>query len=237
MTDAPKRTVSPAAPSRSLENCFRIASKIYDDYGHTEFGTAEIATSAGLSAGSGSANSLVSDLKQYGLITKKRTRRFAVSQAVKDMLGMGTGSIEFKAAAYQLVRNPSVFQRLLDDAKGKLPEEAALASLLRSSHGFSQEKAKVTADSLTKSLEWIGVLGPKRNILEPRPANNELGDQQARADAYDRGEDNGPARVPGRLLSLDIPLAEGRIAHIAYPHDLTVEEAEKIGKVLSAICA
>jgi hypothetical protein len=236
---AVSRTISPASPSRSLESCYGIASRIYDKYGHTEFGDPEIAGAAKLSATGGVAKSLVSDLKQYGLIEKRTSGRFAISQKFKDFMAMTPGTPEFKVAAYQFTRNPSIFQRVLDEAKGKLPEEAALASNLRSTRKFNQDKAKTTARALSESLEWIGILDSKRNILEPRSSRTESLKQtvdEAEEDIPSDAEDSLPLRPGERLLSLDIALANARIAHVKYPHDLTVDEARKIGNVLAAIC-
>ena len=235
----PKGSRSPTAPSRSLQVCFTAASSIYGAYGHTEFGGAEIAAKANLSAGSGAARSLVSDLKQYGLIEKRTAGRFSISQATKNLVAMTPETADFKAAAFQLVKNPAVFNDVLDACKGKLPEESALASNLRAAQHFNQAKADATAKALSESLDWVGVLDGKRNILEPR---------DAAAARQEEGEPNeGGARIgdweghegevlASGVLSLDIPLSGGRIAKIRYPQDLSPEEAIKIGKVLAAIC-
>jgi hypothetical protein len=145
----------------------------------------------------------------------------------------------FKAAAYEFVKRPTVFQRVLLDVKGKLPEETALSNNLRSTYQFNPTKAKATAKAISESLAWAGVLDPKRNIIEPRPAKN-----LASAGVTDKVDEVDPAdiqdvedRTPkGKLLTLDIPLADGRTAHVRYPFDLTADEAKKIGNVLAAIC-
>lgn len=236
---APSTSKSPAAPSRSLATCFKIAAKIYDSYSHTEFGAPEIAGAANLSATGGPGKSLVSDLKQYGLIAKTKAGRFVIAQELKDTHALTEGSPEFKAAAYEFVKRPTVFQRILVDVKGKLPEETALANNLRSTYQFNPDKAKATAKALSESLEWAGVLDPKRNIIEPRPGKSTgaCGDAAVTGQELIDDVDDGDKYVAkGRLLTLDVPLADGRTAHVRYPIDLTPEEAKKIGNVLAAIC-
>ena len=236
---APATTKSPAAPSRSLATCYGIAAKIYDSYSHTEFGRPEIAGAANLSATGGPGKSLVSDLKQYGLITKTKAGRFVISQELKGAHALTEGSQEFKAAAYEFVKRSTIFQKILVDVKGKLPEEAALANNLRSTYRFNPDKAKATAKALSESLEWAGVLDPKRNIIEPRPGKGAGTSSNAGVtgpDIIDDVDDGDEYVAKGKLLTLDIPLADGRTAHVRYPFDLTPEEATKIGRVLAAIC-
>jgi len=231
-------TKSPAAPSRSLQSCWEVAARIYDSYSHVEFGAPEIAGVANLSANSGPAKSLVSDLKQYGLIDKVKTGRYVVSQGLKDAHRFGEGSQEFKTAMYEFVKCPPVFQKVMSDVKGKLPAEPALASTLRSTYSFNPSKAKKTAKALSESLEWTGVLDSKRNII-PRRLESLLTSGSTPAPEDDgSAESAGLEREPvgGKSLSLDIPLAQGRVAHVKYPFDLSTDEAKKIGAVLAAIC-
>jgi hypothetical protein len=232
-------TKSPAAPSRSLATCYGIAARIYDSYSHTEFGAPEIAGAANLSATGGPGKSLVSDLKQYGLVAKTKAGRFVISQELKDAHALTEGSPEFKAATYDFVKRPSVFQKVLVDVKGKLPEEAALASNLRSTYQFNPDKAKATAKALSESLAWVGVLDAKRNIIEPRPGKGVSRSSSAGVtgpEVIDDVDDGEEYAAKGKLLTLDMPLADGRTAHVRYPFDLTPEEAKKIGNVLAAIC-
>lgn len=231
-------TRSPAAPSRSLEACFEIAAKIYDSYSHTEFGAPEIAGAANLSATGSQGKGLVSDLKQYGLIDKLKASRYVISQEFKDAHALTQGSTEFNAAMYEFVKRPPVFQRVLVDVKGKLPDESALANNLRATHQFNPDKAKLTAKALSDSLAWVGVLDAKRNIIEHRvdksQANGSIKDNVDSDVEDDHGEDE--VLPKGKQLSLDVPLADGRTAHVRYPFDLTPDEATKIGNVLAAIC-
>lgn len=239
MTPTNTSTKSPAAPSRSLESCYRTAAKIYDSYSHTEFGAPEIAAAAKLSATGGPGKSLVSDLKQYGLIEKTKAGRFVISQEFKDVHAMGEDSAHFKAAMYEFVKRPPVFQKVLVDVKGQLPDETALTNTLRSTHQFNPDKAKSTAKALSESLTWTGVLDAKRNILELRLGKPGGAPAQPENSDTDGFEDAGIDEVAGKgkLLVLDIPLADGRTARVRYPFDLKPEEATKIGNVLAAICA
>lgn len=232
------KSKSPAAPSRSLKACWETAAKIYNSYGHTEFGGADIAGTADLSANSGPAKSLISDLKQYGLIEKTSAGRFKISQELKDAHASGEDSQQFKAAMYEFVKRPPVFQKILVDIKGKLPEVGALSNTLRSTYSFNSGKAEKTATAISGSLDWAGVLDGKRNIIESRLNGSSAGGNAPATDDDDVDEAAEPeyADSAAKLLGLDIPLTDGRIARVKYPSDLSAEEAKKIGAVLAAIC-
>jgi hypothetical protein len=239
MNTAQTSSKSPTAPSRPLAMCYGIATKIYDAYSHTEFGAPEIAGAANLSATGGPGKSLVSDLKQYGLVEKTKAGRFVISQELKDAHAMEQGSSNFKAAAYEFVKRPVVFMKVLVDVKGKLPEEGALANNLRSTYQFNLDKAKSTAKAISESLSWAGVLDGKRNIIEPRPGKpsvNSEGSQNPGGKIRDEIKDDDEGPLKGQTLTMDIPLIDGRTVYVRYPYNLTSDEAKKIGNVLAAIC-
>jgi len=214
-----------------------VAARIYDAYSHAEFGAPEIAGVANLSANSGPAKSLVSDLKQYGLIVKTKAGRYTVSQELKEAHRYGDGSQEFKAAMYEFVKLPPVFQKVMIDVKGKLPVESALASALRSTYSFNPDKATKTAKALSESLEWTGVLDSKRNIIERRLESPSMTTSASvpEDDSTAESAELEHEAVGGKSLNLDIPLADGRVAHVRFPFDLSTSEAKKIGAVLAAI--
>ena len=180
----------------------------------------------------------MSDLKQYGLIEKTKAGTFTITQEFKNAEAMAQDTPEFKAAAYEFAKRPTVFQSILAAAKGTLPDETALASTLRSTYQFNTEKAQTTAKAISESLAWAGVLDAKRNIIEPRVSES-AGQNQSETPSGESTQDTASLedRAPtGRLLTLEIRLADGRTAHVKYPQDLTEAEATKIGKVLAAIC-
>lgn len=234
--------MSPSCPSRSADACMDVAEKIYKDYVHAYFTAAEAASAANLSATSGTFKGLFSDLKQYGMIEKAGPSSFCITQEVKDYVSaVSENSEELSALRYGFSLCPVFFQKLLETLHGKLPDVVPLSNILMSQHGFNKRKAQDTARALSDSLNWAGALDGKRNIISPARSakqRGELPDDKASDGSIsfsETGEIAGPARV--RQLKMELPLANGRVAQIAYPSDLSQNEASMIATVLRAIVA
>lgn len=232
---------SPTAPSRSLKYCYNVASGLYGQYAHASFSPTEIASVAKLSASSGPFKCLLSDLKQYGLLEKKSNSDYSITQDFKDEQ-IAEGS-ERSILRYAFATRPDFFNRLLNDLT-KLPDVEALTSLLVSRYRFNSRKAKETARALSDSLEWVGALDSKRNIIPPR-ADTDTFATPARSTSYNPEEtldakacDATVANeTPDSHLNLQIPLSGGRIVTVSYPADLTSQEAQKLSLVFQAVCS
>lgn len=240
-------TKSPAAPSRSLEACSEVAQKIYDSYTHASFGVADIASKADMTATSGSFKSLLSDLKQYGLIEKVGPDAYQITQAFKEFAAAspeGRGQIQ-----YMLAINPPFFEKLLDSFHGTLPEVNSLKNILISQHHFNKEKAGKTSKALFESLNWAGALDGKRNIIPPKdntPIESAQAVPQEEEDPNASSSTNNLYQIPqsqpqhpsesdSKLLTIQLPLAGSRAVQVVYPADLAKEEASRVGTVLTAL--
>ncbi len=233
-----QKQISPSSPSRSASACMSVAEKIYDMYGHSSFSAAEAASAAGLSATSGTFKGLFSDLKQYDLIEKTGPSSFRVTQGVKDYtLALSENSEQIHALRYDFVRKPEFFRKLIDSLHGKIPDIIPLANILMSQHQFNKRKAHDTAKALSDSLEWATVLDDRRNLVPPRPENTEKREQLSQEPAAGSAMPDDPCLEPSNTerLTMQLPLAGGRVIQIVYPPDLSKKEAAMVGAVLQAI--
>lgn len=236
---ASSKPKSPATPAYSLQDSVGDAKKLYDKYSHASFSRAEIASSLGISSSSSANIQRVFALLEYGLITGggdsfKITDRF-------HSLNTGKRDTEtFKRAALDAIKAASVFADLLSDFKTKLPDRPAIVQRLETQKKFTAERAKLVAGVLEKSLQFANVLDANNNIVPIRTSSSSAADEKpltpettASGVGVQSTQQSLPVTADARKT--EVPLAEGRVAVVFYPHDLSVPEAEKIGRVLSAL--
>ena len=240
---------SPSAPSQSLESCLTFAVKLYDAYAHSSFSAVDFASLIDRSAASGAFRCLLSDMKQYGLLEKRESGSFEVSQRVKDYCSLENPDAK-RAARFDFAIQPPFFETLIGGLRDRLPEERALANSLMSQHGFNKAKARTTARAFCESLAFADAVDAKRNIVRPKST-----EASYRAESLESSEavEESPSRpavyggdlfvhsfehdsAQSQLLGMEIPLKNGRIVRIQYPNDLASFEAEKVGTILNALC-
>lgn len=106
---------SPSAPSQSLESCLTFAVKLYDAYAHSSFSAVDFASLIDRSAASGAFRCLLSDMKQYGLLEKRESGSFEVSQRVKDYCSLENPDAK-RAARFDFAIQPPFFETLIGGA-------------------------------------------------------------------------------------------------------------------------
>ncbi len=230
-----KKTKSPPVPSYSLRDTLDDAKKLYKNYSHASYSKAEIANALSMSSGSSSFSKRLFALTEYGFIegsadSYKMSKRFFVLDANK------LESFEFKKNAFEAIQNSDVFAELLNEFKAKLPDQVAVAKRLETQKKFNADRAKEAASVLEKSLQFAGALDGNNNIVLTRKESINVPDSDEDNDGEGTPFDNTDTRPPSvSTRKSEIPLADGRIAVVSYPHDLTKDEATKIGRVLSAL--
>jgi hypothetical protein len=234
MTNKSNKPKSPPTPSRALGDAVDDVKKLYAEYSHGSFAKPEIASKLGLSANSGPFAARLFTLKEYGLVTQAGTD-YSVSETFMTLNSADKAESRFKKAAVDAIRKSDVFRELLDEFKNKLPSTEAVAGRLETQKRFNAERAKAAANVLEKSLRYAGVLDGSNNILPIRDTPG--GEKNVQQDPKDDGEpdlkqDEGTG-IP--VLTIEVPLADGRKATVRYPQDLAAEEAKKVGNVLNAI--
>jgi hypothetical protein len=223
---------SPPVPSYVLKDTLEDAKKLYKKYSHASFSKAEIASALNMSSGSSSFSKRLFALTEYGLIegsvdSYKTTGRFSALNTNKPE------STIFKKNAFDAIQSSSVFAELLNQFKTKLPDQNAVAQRLETQKKFNAERAKEVASVLEKSLQFAGILDGSNNLVPIRGDGSSDASNMGQENHENDGED---AHLPTvSMRKSEIPLANGRTAIVSYPHDLTKEEATKIGRVLSAL--
>jgi hypothetical protein len=230
------KTKSPATPSYALKDVYADVKKLYDKFSHASFSRAEIASTLSMSSASGAFAQKVFSLTEFGLLDKSGDK-YAVAKPFHSLEPVDVKRPDFQKAALDAIRRSDVFAEILADFKTKWPGELVVAQRLERERGFNAARAKDVAGILQRSLDFAGVIDANNNIVPVR----ELSAVQAELSGTGRSsvaEPDGGApnlsRIKG-LRSSEIPLGEGRVAVVQYPHDLTSTEASKIGKVLGAL--
>lgn len=220
---------SPAVPSRTLEDSLADVRRLYDEFSHGSFTVAEIGSTLRVSASAGPFKQRLYTLKTYGLL-EPDGNNLKVSKLFTDLNSASRGDTLFKTRALQAIRNSRVFAALLDSFPSKLPAETVVAQRLETQMKFNADRAKVAAKVLVSSLSFAGVLDAAGNILPAREGPGTSGPAAMR-----EAEEPDTSQKRAGALTSEIPLAGGRIASVAYPEDLTPEEANKISQVLRAV--
>lgn len=228
----PRRSKSPAVPSRSLELCRSDIVRLYESFAHASFGKSEIASAFRVSSNSGSFSKRLFSLKEFGLLDGSMDT-FRVSDPGKSFIKATLGSGELKSLGLDALRGSAVFNSLLNSFKSKLPDSDVVTNRLEGQYKFNPKTAKVTAQVLEDSLRFIGALDDRNNILPVRPdeasRTSIYEDREAPSEPSDEREE---ATEQGQLLKFQMPLEEDRMVTILYPRDLKDHEAERVGKAL-----
>lgn len=231
-----KKPNSPKAPGSSLRAAVSDVSKVYQQYSHGSFSRSEMASALGMSSGSGSFLGKAATLKEYGLITEAAGSA-RVSDLFKAMYAAPAGSPDQRRFAWQAVRTPQVFARLLQQFSSRIPDEAALAMRLESQERFNAERARAVAVAFRASLTEFGLIDGNGNVLPVR--DDQPSDTPPRDERDDDGGDDGAdepdlPKGPGRQR-LEVALRDGRKAVLVLPDDLTKADTRKIAALLDAL--
>lgn len=243
MSTKANKPKSPPTPSRALGDCLTDVKKLYTEYSHGKFAKSEIASTIGLSATSGPFVARLFTLKEFGLLDQDGTD-YSVSDVFMTLNSTEPSDAKFRQAALNAIRGSATFNELLDDCKHKLPSVEAVAKRLETQKRFNANTAKAAASVLEKSLRFAGLVDGSNNILPVRDgATDGTGartdqsrerEREQSADGKDEDVGNDEPLAPS-LLSVEIPVGEGRKVVIRYPRDLSIAEATKVGNVLNAI--
>lgn len=235
-----KKPNSPKAPGMPLRAAVAEVSKVYQRYSHGSFSRSEMASALNMSANSGTFLGKAATLREYGLITEGAGAA-QVSDLFKSIYSAAAGSPELKRYAWQAVRTPTVFARLLQQFSARIPDEAALAMRLESQEKFNRERALSVAEAFRTSLTEYGLVDANGNVLSVRedPATD-IGSER-REDRREDRDDADDAEVdlpkgPGRQR-LEVALRDGRKAILILPDDLTLADTRKISALLNALAA
>ena len=235
---AKKRPNSPKAPGTSLRSAVNEVTKIYERYSHGSFSRGEMASALGMSANSGAFLGKAATLKEYGLIDEA-SGSGRVSDLFKALYQAPAGSAELKRNAFQAVRTPAVFARLLTQFSQKIPDVGALALRLETQERFNRDRAEAVANAFRTSMTEYGLVDGSGNVLPVRdgPVDRTDADEDAGGDADDSTGAKMPALPTVGMFRMEVPLGTGRKAVLALPDDLTAADTKKICAILEAYAA
>lgn len=237
---------SPSHPARDLESCFNDTRVVFEQYGSdASFREAEIASTLGVQAGTGSFRRRIAALKHFGLIDGG-AGQFSATDLFERMYRAERGTSDFETAAYEAAVCPRAFSDILASLGNHLPKDDALHKRLMLDHGFSSPGAKTAATVLRKSLSFAGALDHSGNIIPPKQAPGTRPPGSTGSSAEPPRSGSGPQfqgpeteHVPpthgGDLLQIQLPLSGGRSVTASYPTDLSPGEAATVGAVLKGM--
>lgn len=235
MTTKPKKPNSPAVPSYSLRDSLEDARKLYASFSHAVFNRAEVASTLGMSSNSGPFTGRMFSVRTYGLLVES-AGGYKISDAFLTLNSEDRSSAAFKRVALQAIQRASIFAEILAEFRTKLPPIASVAQRLETQKKFNAERAKKVASILEKSLQFAGVLDSNNNILPVR--DSDVPGASSGAEKEEKSDIEVPITASGAKAGLrrtEVPLGDGRVAVVQYPHDLVKIEADKIGRVLGAL--
>lgn len=226
----------PPVPTRSLQDCLEDVRKLYEQYGHSNFSKAEIASVLRLSATSGAFNPRLFALKQFGLLDQYRDE-FRASKLFMDLKTLERDSSAFKQRALDAINGSDIFSEMLREFKMRLPTVSMIAQRLETQKQFNPERAKLAATVFEQSLRYAGVLDANNNIMPVRDAPM----REAARDVPETGHGGNHVQPPGKPtedmeenhLRLEVPLTNSRKVTIWYPEDVNADEVVKIQKMLA----
>jgi len=234
-----RKPKSPPVPSKTLEACMADVQRLYAEYSHGSFSRSELASALGVSAASGPFAGRLSSLRQFGLI-EANWADYRVSESFMILNSNGRGSAAFKAEAHRVISQPATFRELLENFPSKLPSREAVTSRLETQKKFNADAAARAARVLEESLRYAGVLDGSNNILPVRDdksddkSDDKVDNNDSKDDMKEEELDLGGPRGPSAALRVEVPIGDRKVV-VHYPHDLTPDEAKKVGAVLAAI--
>lgn len=228
--------MSPKAPGSTLRGAISDTSKLYQRYSNGAFTRGEMASALGMSSGSGSFFGKAATLKEYGLIDET-AGDVRVSDLFKGLYQAPAGSAELKRHAYEAIRRPSAFARLLQQFSTKIPDEAALALRLETQERFNRDRAVAVAAAFRRSLGEYGLIDDNGNLLPVRDEATPGAAASAGASIEAVEPDDSDGVVGGGRQRLEVALSDGRKAILILPDDVTLADTRKIGALLTALAA
>jgi hypothetical protein len=233
-----KKPNSPKAPGIALRGAVAEVTKVYRQYSHSTFTRGEMASSLGMSSGSGAFYAKAATLNMYGLV-EESGGKIKVSDAFKALHQAPASSAEMKRNALQAISKPVVFASLLRQFGQKIPDESAIALRLEMSERFNRDRALEVASAFRSSLADFGLIDGNGNVLPVRdeqdggvPGHDDEDDQQATTPGGGSKVADIPAQ-PG-TFRVEVPLANGRRAIVALPEDVSAADTTKICAILNA---
>jgi len=191
----PKRVRSPNYPAISLLEAIEAANKLHGKIGRHPAAREAIAKTLGYGSLNGASMTAISALSKYGILEKsgedlklsERAMRLIAAQSVE----------EHTEALWEAARAPVLFAELVEQYKGKLPDDEVIRSYLKRK-GFADSALPQVIQSFRETMEFVtreageydeqrrseaqevdtGQRQPERERKIPPPVQLSLGEQE-----------------------------------------------------------
>lgn len=232
------RKVSPRAPSFALEDAIERAIRIYDKERTHTVPLDVAAQDMGYNgARNGSAMSALATLRYYGLLERRDEGKVAVAKEV-ETYKFAPDEEDKREIVVDWLRNPPVFQDLLDEFGEALPSDATIRFNLIQ-RGFSPQAASSCVTVFKKSVEFAGYFAAKNRQPEAAdlaednspPSGEELNEPEADVFLKNRGATGVDPRLhgdPSQIDRIPVRLAGGRKAWIEVPAPFYSADRERL---------
>lgn len=148
-----ERKKSPSYPSFGLAKAIDFAKKIYDAILDRKTDSNTILQLMGYQGKSGASLTVLSSLRQYGLISG-RAQDVGLSDTAVSIL-QPLDNEEFLKAIKQAAKNPDIFQEIRSQFRGILPDDKVIVAYLVRQHKFTQNAAESLITSMRETEDFL----------------------------------------------------------------------------------
>jgi hypothetical protein len=244
-SDDPKqsRLRSPNYPAVSLPEAVARVGALIEKDGKAGAPPDAAAKHIGFSGAHGTARTVLSALKKFGLTTEQRGRVVPTQLAI-DIVNFPSDSPRSKAAKQTAVLGPLIYKQLVDryEDAGNMPSPESLRPELIADMGFNPKAVDAFIKDFYVSLEYAGLLDGNKLLLSGEPSS---GSPPADSEVEYRGAGPAPHRPiqppTGRLSNtadqamreLTLPLMDDAVAYMRLPVRLSEENYDYLLQQMS----
>lgn len=149
------KKTSPSAPSHSLEEALKKASKIYEAE-DCHIAPVDVAAKAMgyKNAKSGSSMKALATLKMFGLLESKGSGMVSITRSFQSYRLVPDERVRRKLLV-EFVKKPKIFAKILSTYPDGLPSDETLRHKLVVDMGFVERSAKLVAKGFRQSIEFV----------------------------------------------------------------------------------
>lgn len=190
-----KRSVhrSPKYPGLTFSEALERARVIYERDRRTPAKAETVLGHIGIRPGSGTANRILSALKQYGLLDEQELGKLRVSDSAYRILELSEGSPEREGLIRDAALRPSIIQEVLAKFPDGLPSDATLGDFLKFEKNFNPDAVSFFVRVLRDNLAFVGPGIGARDTSIAAPRRDELVDEPR---GYAHVSSGLPSRTP-----------------------------------------
>jgi hypothetical protein len=234
---------SPNYPAVSLPEAVERTKALVEKDGKAGAPSEAAAKNIGFSGAHGTARTVLSALKKFGLTADQRGR-IVPTQLALDIIHFSPDNPRNKAARQVAVLNPQIYKQLVDRfaEHGDMPSPESLKSELIADIGFNPKAVDAFISDFFSSLQYAGMLDGNRLLLSDEQQTGSIGrpdprrePQAMRPQAIDAGWGavRGLAPTGTAMRELTLPLMDNEVAYLRLPMLLSAENYDYLLQQIS----